>query len=104
MTNRDTSDETRNRIANTVVGKAKEFAGAVTGNDELTEEGRLRQEEARAQREATTEEAKADARAAEAEQERRAAVDRDVEAKQQADAEAARDKIDIITEHGGVHR
>jgi uncharacterized protein YjbJ (UPF0337 family) len=102
MTNHDTSDQTRNRIANTVVGKAKEFAGAVSGNDELTEEGRLRQEEARAEREATSRDAHADAREAQARQEREQAVEQGQRAKRQAEEEAARDKLDIVTEQGVI--
>jgi uncharacterized protein YjbJ (UPF0337 family) len=100
MTNHDTSDRTRNRMANTVVGKAKEFAGAVSGNDELTEEGRLRQEEARAQRDSTSREARADAREAQADRERDEALDNAHREKRQAEEEAARDKLDIVTERG----
>ena len=42
-------------------GKAKEVAGAVTGNDSLTAEGRLQQAEVTARQEAATDEAVADA-------------------------------------------
>lgn len=98
MTNHNPSEQSRSRMANAVVGKAKEFAGAVTGNDELTEEGRLRQEQADAQREATSREARADAREAEAERDRDAAVERGLEQKHAAEQEAARDKVRITEE------
>ncbi len=43
-----------------VKGKAKEAAGAVTGNDEMRKEGRAQQEKAAAQREVASKEAEAD--------------------------------------------
>jgi uncharacterized protein YjbJ (UPF0337 family) len=43
-----------------VKGKAKEAAGAVTGNDDLREEGRAQQNKADAQRKVAKKEAEAD--------------------------------------------
>ncbi|WP_129975104.1 CsbD family protein [Rhodococcus sp. Q1] len=50
----DASDKARLGLKQTVVGKAKEVAGALTGNDSLTTEGRLEQEQARQTRKADT--------------------------------------------------
>lgn len=49
-----------------VKGKVKEAAGAVSGNDELTREGRAQQDKADSQREAAAKEAEADKARAEA--------------------------------------
>ncbi len=43
-----------------VKGKAKEAAGAVTGNDELRQEGEAQQDKAKAQRDVARKEAEAD--------------------------------------------
>ncbi|UVT23417.1 hypothetical protein NXT08_13780 [Rhodococcus pyridinivorans] len=48
------ADKARLGLKQTVVGKAKEVAGALTGNDSLTTEGRLEQEQARQTRKADT--------------------------------------------------
>lgn len=62
----DKAGETRKGFVDSVKGKAKEVAGAVTGNDSLTAEGQLEQKEARERRAATTAESEADAAASEA--------------------------------------
>lgn len=62
----DTAGEARRGVFGGIAGKIKQVAGAVTGNDELTEEGLLQQKEAEARKEAA-------ARDAVAEQERREA-------------------------------
>jgi uncharacterized protein YjbJ (UPF0337 family) len=72
MTEHDKADEARKGLFDSVKGKAKEFAGAVTGNDSLTAEGQLEQTQARERKEANSVEAVADA---EAEQARAAAAD-----------------------------
>jgi uncharacterized protein YjbJ (UPF0337 family) len=62
----DTAEQARAGMLTAVTGKAKEMAGALTGNDELTEEGQLQQAQAAAQREATTTDALAEAQAEQA--------------------------------------
>lgn len=49
MTDHKTATSVRKRLADTVAGKAREIAGAITGNDELAEAGRLQKDGARAQ-------------------------------------------------------
>lgn len=61
MGEHEKADEARKGLIDSIKGKAKEIAGAVTGNDSLTAEGQLEQAEARARREADTTEAVADA-------------------------------------------
>jgi uncharacterized protein YjbJ (UPF0337 family) len=82
MTSENTADEARKGLADSIAGKAKEFAGALTGKDELAEEGQLQQADARARREANSAQAIADAQSRQAaehlaqEQERAAAEQR----------------------------
>ncbi len=88
----DKAGEARQGFVSSVKGKAKEVAGAVTGNDSLTAEGQLQQSEAKARREANTGEAVANAERSEAaealrEEERAAAQQR---ARVTADADYAR--------------
>ncbi len=66
MTSDSTSDEARKGLVDSIAGKAKEFAGALAGKDELTEEGQLQQADARARREANSEQAIADAQSRQA--------------------------------------
>lgn len=63
MGEHEKADEARRGLIDSIKGKAKEIAGAVTGNDSLTAEGQLEQAQARARREANTIEAVADAEA-----------------------------------------
>ena len=58
-------------LLDSVTGKAKELAGALTGNDELVEEGQLRQAAASARRDANTSDALAEAQAGHATEELR---------------------------------
>jgi uncharacterized protein YjbJ (UPF0337 family) len=67
----DKAADARKGLLDSVVGKAKEVAGAVTGKDELTEEGQLQQADAQARKDANSREAVADARAREATEELR---------------------------------
>ena len=57
MTHDDKAAETRKSFSESVKGKAKEVAGAVTGNDSLTAEGQLEQKEAKERRRASATEA-----------------------------------------------
>ncbi|MCW2693655.1 MAG: ral stress protein CsbD, partial [Mycobacterium sp.] len=63
-----TADEARKSLGARIAGKAKELAGAVTGNNALAAEGQLQQAEAAARREASAQQAVAQAEAAEAAQ------------------------------------
>ena len=53
MTKHDKADQARKGLIDSVKGKAKEIAGAVTGNDSLTAEGQLEQTQAQQRKEAT---------------------------------------------------
>jgi uncharacterized protein YjbJ (UPF0337 family) len=66
MTSEITSDEAREGLFDSVAGKAKEVAGALTGKADLIKEGQLQQADARARREANSQEAIADAQAKQA--------------------------------------
>lgn len=66
MTEHQKADQARKGLIDTVKGKAKEVAGAVTGNDSLTAEGQLEQVQAKQRKEANAVEAVADAESAEA--------------------------------------
>ena len=66
MTEHNKADQARKGLIDSVKGKAKEIAGAVTGNDSLTAEGQLEQTQAQQRKEANSVEAVADAEAAQA--------------------------------------
>ena len=66
MTENNKADQARKGLIDSVTGKAKEIAGAVTGNDSLTAEGQLEQTQAQQRKEANSVEAVADAEAAQA--------------------------------------
>src|ERR671916_662620 len=63
MTEQNKADQTRKGFVDSIKGKAKEVAGAVTGNDSLTAEGQLDQTQAQERKEANTVEAVADVEA-----------------------------------------
>jgi uncharacterized protein YjbJ (UPF0337 family) len=66
LTEHSKADEARKGLMDSVKGKVKEIAGAVTGNDSLTAEGQLEQTQARERKEANSVEAVADAEATQA--------------------------------------
>jgi uncharacterized protein YjbJ (UPF0337 family) len=66
MTEENVAGQARKGLVDSVKGKAKELAGALTGNDSLTAEGQLEQAQARDRKEANSVEAIADAEAAQA--------------------------------------
>ena len=66
MSEHNKADQARKGLIDSVKGKAKEIAGAVTGNDSLTAEGQLEQTQAQQRKEANSVEAVADAEAAQA--------------------------------------
>jgi uncharacterized protein YjbJ (UPF0337 family) len=63
MTEHSKADEARKGLIDSVKGRAKEIAGALTHNDSLTAEGQLEQTQAKARKEANSVEAVADAEA-----------------------------------------
>src|SRR5690349_2101482 len=65
MTESDTDERTTGGLAGKAIGKAKEFAGELTNNDDLAREGRLQQAGADASIDAA--EARTEAQQAEAE-------------------------------------
>ena len=87
----------REALFDSVAGKAKEFAGAVTGKDDLVEEGRLQQAEAQHRKAAVTDQAIADAKRQEAAQELR-----ETNHEAAAEKESAHDRADMAQR--GVER
>jgi uncharacterized protein YjbJ (UPF0337 family) len=67
------ASEAREGLFDSAAGKVKEVAGAVSGKDDLVEEGQLQQAEAAHRKSAVADDAIADAKRAEAEQELREA-------------------------------
>lgn len=88
----DKAAEAREGLVDSVAGKAKEVAGAVSGNEDLIEEGQLQQAEARNRKEAAAEEAIADAKRTEAGQEVRQSSHEATAQKDAAARAAAREK------------
>src|SRR6478609_8811220 len=91
----DKAAEAREGMFDNIAGKAKEVAGAVTGKDDLVEEGQLQQAESRHRKAALADEAIADAKQDEAVRE---ATETRREADQQeaaARAEAGREEAAI---------
>jgi uncharacterized protein YjbJ (UPF0337 family) len=62
----DKAEEARKGLFDTMAGKAKEVAGALSGNDELATEGQLQQAAAQARKDANSREAVANASAGQA--------------------------------------
>src|ERR1700712_5738863 len=94
----DKSNEARKGLIDSVKGKAKEIAGAVTGNDSLTAEGQLEQTQAQERKEANSMQAVADA---EAEQARAQATEARLEGAQEriaVDARTASVESSIVTQ------
>jgi uncharacterized protein YjbJ (UPF0337 family) len=102
MTN-DKADQARKGLLDNVAGKAKEVVGAVSGNDELVEEGQLQQVEARDRKDAAADQAIASATREEAQQELSRAHREAAAQTNAAHAEAARDKSDIERQREREH-
>jgi uncharacterized protein YjbJ (UPF0337 family) len=95
MSEQNKADEARRGLIDSIKGKAKEVAGAVTGNESLTAEGQLEQTQAHHRKEANAAEAVAEAQAKQAQED---AAEARVEGAQQrlsanAQAVAAEDSI-----------
>ena len=88
----DKAAQAREGLLDSVAGKAKEVAGAVTGKDHLVEEGQLQQEEARNRKAAVADEAIADAKREEATQELRETSRETAEQKGEARARAEQEE------------
>lgn len=104
MSEESTAGEARKGLIDSVKGKAKEVAGAVTGNDSLTKEGQLEQSQAQERREANRVEAVAEA---EAEQARTEAAEARVEGAQErlaADRQAAQAEDSIEAQQAAQKR
>ena len=95
--------EAREGLFDSVAGKAKEVAGAVTGKDELVEEGQLQQAEAGHRRSAVADEAVADAKREEASQEIREAEREAAQQKGSAQAAAARQEGAVEQQRAAQH-
>lgn len=91
----DKSTEAREGLVDSLAGKAKEVAGAVSGKDDLVEEGQLQQAEARNRKEAAAYEAIAEAERSRAAQELRESSGEAQSQKHAAEAAAARDKSEV---------
>ena len=99
----DKAAQAREGLLDSVKGKAKEVAGAVTGKDHLVEEGQLQQAAARDRKAALADEAVADAKAEEATQAMREASLEAAEAKGAARAEAERERSRVQRQRDGEH-
>ncbi|MCW2776063.1 MAG: hypothetical protein JWN91_4389, partial [Nocardioides sp.] len=88
----DKAAQAREGMLDSIAGKAKELAGAVTGKDALVEEGQLQQAAARTRKEGLADDAVADAKREEAAQELREASQEAAQQEGAARAQAARDE------------
>ena len=104
----DRAAEAREGLFDSVAGKAKEVAGAVTGKDDLVEEGLLQQAAAKNRKEAVADEAVADAKREEATHEildaDRDAAQKKTAAQVQAQREESVVKHDQADEHAAAAR
>ena len=99
----DKAAQAREGLLDSVAGKAKEVAGAVSGKDELVEEGQLQQAEARKRKAAVADEAVADAKRDEAAQELRDANREANEGKSAAHARADREESAVEQQRETEH-
>ncbi|WP_040320679.1 hypothetical protein [Aeromicrobium marinum] len=99
----DNAAESREGLLDHVKGKAKEVAGAVSGNDELVEEGQIQQAEADRRKAAIADEAVADVKRSEAVQDLQQ-TDREVADQQHAAGRRAdREVSDAERERQDAH-
>ena len=103
MTSEITSDEAREGLFDSAAGKAKELAGALTGKAEPIKEGQLQQADARARREANTQEAIADAHAEQAAEELREGKHRSGEERRAAAADF-KDSEQVVVQVAAAER
>jgi uncharacterized protein YjbJ (UPF0337 family) len=104
MTNdSDKAAQAREGMFDSIAGKAKEVAGAVTGKDELVEEGQLQQAEARTRKEALAADAVADVKRAEAAGEMREASQEAAQLEGAARDRAAREEAVAEQQRASAH-
>jgi uncharacterized protein YjbJ (UPF0337 family) len=99
----DKASEAREGLFDSVTGKAKEVAGAVSGKDDLVEEGQLQQAEAANRKAAVADEAIAEAKREEAAQELREANREAAEEKGEARVQAQREESTVERQREGEH-
>lgn len=99
----DKAAEAREGLFDSVAGKAKEVAGAVTGKDDLVEEGQLQQAEARNRKAAVADDAIADAKRDDAAREMRDASREAAEQKGTARAQAQREESVVERQRESEH-
>ena len=104
MTEHNKADQARKGLIDSVKGKAKEIAGAVTGNDSLTAEGQLEQTQAQQRKEANSVEAVADAEAAQAHADATKAKLEGAEERIAVSAKTAAVQNSVRTEQAAQHR
>ncbi|HSK25747.1 MAG TPA: hypothetical protein VK894_02420 [Jiangellales bacterium] len=99
----DKAAEAREGLLASVAGKAKEVAGAVTGKDDLVEEGQLQQAEAKNRKQAVADEAVADAKREEALHAIRAADRNAARQQNAAHVQAQQEEADVERERASEH-
>ena len=99
----DKAAQAREGLLDSVTGKAKEVAGAVTGKDHLVEEGQLQQAAARDRKAALADEAVAEAKRDEATADLRDAGREAAELKGAARAQSEREKARVERQREGEH-
>jgi uncharacterized protein YjbJ (UPF0337 family) len=104
MTEHDKADQARKGLIDSIKGKAKEVAGAVTGNDSLTAEGQLEQTQAQERKAANSVEAVADAEAEQARAEATEARLEGLEERNAVNAQAASAKGSVQAQHDAQKR
>lgn len=90
MAEQDKAQEARQGLLDSVAGKAKEVAGALTGKDDLAQEGQLQQADAQTRKQANSREAVADAARGEAVDELHEEQQQAIDQRREAYAEAGR--------------
>src|SRR5687767_14984093 len=100
----DKAAEAREGLFDSLAGKAKEVAGAVSGKDDLVEEGQLQQAEARNRKAALADEAIADAKREEAARELRETNREVAEQKGAASVHAQREESAAEQQRESEHR
>ena len=99
----DKASEAREGLFDSVTGKAKEVVGAVSGKDDLVEEGQLQQAEAANRKAAVADDAIAEAKREEAAQELREANSEAAEEKGEARVQAQHEESSVERQREGEH-
>ncbi|MBC7633379.1 hypothetical protein [Aeromicrobium sp.] len=99
----DKAGEAREGLFDSIAGKAKEVAGAVSGKDDLVEEGQLQQAESRNRKAALADEAVADAKRDAAAQELRETNEEVAQRKDAAEAQSRREESAVERQREAEH-